>query len=297
MKVVGAIPPSGLALWTSRLSIFCLILILIAVVMHRLFALPTPVARNLLIVALVGAAVALCLAAAASVGIWRSGRAGTSRVVVGTIVSLAILLLPAGIWLAFGDLPRIHDITTDPRSPPGFVEIERLRPAGANSIAYGGPDVYAAQRDAYPDVQPIVIDRPKTDLFEIASEVARRLKMTIVRATPPPEDGDGAGVIEAVDQTLIFGFTDDVVLRVTGDDERSRIDVRSASRYGSWDFGQNADRVRTILKEIVARLEATLPGAETVKAARKKAREQRVKAAKERNRGSKDRRSPRRRAQ
>lgn len=295
MKVVGVIPPSGFALWTSRLAIFCVILILASAVLHRLFALPTPVATNLLFVALAGAGVALCLAIAASVGIWQSGRAGTSRVVVGSIVSLAVLSLPVGLWLVFGDLPRINDVTTDPGSPPEFVTIAELRPSGSNATTYQGSAFYEAQAAAYPDLQPIVIGRPKADLFEIVSEVARHMKMKIVREVPPAESG-GAGVIEAVDRTLIFGFTDDVVLRVTGDEERSRLDVRAASRYGSLDFGRNADLVRTILKDVVARLEATLPSAESVKAARLKARAERIKAAKEQNRGSKGRRSPKRRA-
>jgi uncharacterized protein (DUF1499 family) len=296
MRVVGVIPPSGFALWTSRLAIFCVILILSAAALHRLFALPTPVATNLVLLALIGAGAALCLAAAASVGIWRTGRAGTSRVVVGTIVSIGILLLPVGLWLAFGDLPRIYDVTTDPQSPPEFVTIATLRPPGANPVAYRGQDFYEAQRAAYPDLTPIIVGRPKADMFEIVSEVVRRMKMTIVREVPPGE-GSGTGVIEAVGRTLIFGFTNDVVLRVVGDDEQSRVDIRSASRYGRLDFGMNADLVRTILKEIVAQLEATLPSAESVKAARMKARAERIKAAKERNQGATGRRSPKRRAQ
>ena len=47
-------------------------------------------------------------------------------------------------------------------------------------------------------------------------------------------------MLEATDQTMIMGFTDDVVVRVEGTLNRSRIDIRSASRYGVVDFGQNA---------------------------------------------------------
>ena len=49
------------------------------------------------------------------------------------------------------------------------------------------------------------------------------------------------------------------------DEARARIDVRSASRFGSNDFGGNAERIRGLMKEIVTRLEATVPVAESEK--------------------------------
>jgi hypothetical protein len=58
---------------------------------------------------------------------------------------------------------------------------------------------------------------------------------------------------------VIMGFTDDVIVRVEGNVNRSRIDVRSASRYGLVDFGQNATRVRRFLAELKARSETTSP--------------------------------------
>jgi hypothetical protein len=48
-----------------------------------------------------------------------------------------------------------------------------------------------------------------------------------------------------------MGFRDDVVVRVTAlRDGTSRVDVRSASRYGSHDFGANARRVTALLADI-----------------------------------------------
>ena len=61
--------------------------------------------------------------------------------------------------------------------------------------------------------------------------------------------------------TMILGFSDDVSIRVTGDDGASRVDIRSASRYGRHDLGRNVERVRALMREIVGRLESTIPGA------------------------------------
>jgi hypothetical protein len=54
---------------------------------------------------------------------------------------------------------------------------------------------------------------------------------------------------------MLLGFTDDVAIRVTGDDTRAQIDVRSVSRYGLHDLGANAQRIGTLFGEVKAALE------------------------------------------
>jgi uncharacterized protein (DUF1499 family) len=58
--------------------------------------------------------------------------------------------------------------------------------------------------------------------------------------------------LEATATTLLFGFKDDVVVRVTPQAQGSIVDVRSLSRVGGSDFGANAKRVRTYLKRLAA---------------------------------------------
>src|SRR2546421_3562389 len=48
----------------------------------------------------------------------------------------------------------------------------------------------------------------------------------------------------------LMGFRDDIVVRVRADGEGARVDVRSSSRYGSFDFGANAARVRSLVEDI-----------------------------------------------
>ena len=47
-----------------------------------------------------------------------------------------------------------------------------------------------------------------------------------------------------------MGFRDDVSIRIRAAGEGTRVDVRSASRYGMHDFGTNARRIRALLDEI-----------------------------------------------
>jgi uncharacterized protein (DUF1499 family) len=66
--------------------------------------------------------------------------------------------------------------------------------------------------------------------------------------------------LEAKDTSLLFGFKDDLVVRLTGTAEGTRIDARSRSRVERSDLGVNAKRVRTFLRELAYRLGAAAPG-------------------------------------
>ena len=59
-----------------------------------------------------------------------------------------------------------------------------------------------------------------------------------------PKDETDKGSIEAVARTLVLGAADDVVIRILPEPTGARLDVRSVSRYGSHDLGQNAKRIR-----------------------------------------------------
>jgi len=87
---------------------------------------------------------------------------------------------------------------------------------------------------------------PPPRAFASAVDTAKRLGWTIDAAD------DAAGRIEASDRSRWFGFTDDIVIRVTPSGEGSRIDVRSASRVGRSDIGVNAARVESYLSALRA---------------------------------------------
>jgi uncharacterized protein (DUF1499 family) len=84
--------------------------------------------------------------------------------------------------------------------------------------------------------------------YDLALKLITKRKWHVVDAEPPAPQRDG--VIEAVARTLIMGFRDDVVVRVTASGSGSKIDLRSASRIGRSDLGANAKRIRAFLEEI-----------------------------------------------
>jgi uncharacterized protein (DUF1499 family) len=254
--------PQVASLWCSRFAVFALVLIATTLLLHRFFGLPTAVALNLVGAGILLAAVAVLLGVIAAIGVWRTGRSGAARVVLGMSLGLAILALPVTIVLAARSYPTINDLTTDVRDPPAFQALAPLRSGKANPAAYPGEAFAARQAAAYPDLVPLDVNRSAPEVFDLVIDALKRLQMSIV-AEQEPTDENPIGRAEAVDRTLVLGFYDDIAVRVTpvGDvsDPRARIDLRSASRYGRSDFGANAQRLRSIMREIVARLEATVP--------------------------------------
>jgi hypothetical protein len=138
----------------------------------------------------------------------------------------------------------IHDITTDTANPPQFAAILPLRKDAPNPADYGGPAVAELQKKGYPDLRTEILNLPTNAAFERALATARALGWRIVAAIPEQ------GRIEATDTTFWFGFTDDIVIRITAAGERSLVDVRSVSRVGKSDVGTNAKRIREYLKRL-----------------------------------------------
>ena len=58
--------------------------------------------------------------------------------------------------------------------------------------------------------------------------------------------------IEAVARSLVLRLPEDVTIRVKPLAEGSVVDIRSASRFGSRDYGDNASRIRKFLAELSA---------------------------------------------
>lgn len=273
MSEVTADAPHGASLWCSRLAVFALVLVLATLLLHRFFGLPTAVALNLVGVGLVLAIAAVLLGVIAAIGVWRTGQTGAARIVLAVSTGVALLGLPLTTVLLARSYPLLNDVTTDVSNPPEFKSLAPLRTGMANPAAYPAHAFAARQTTVYPDLVSLDINRPAAEVFDLVIDAMKRLQMSIVAEEAPTEDNP-TGRAEAVDRTLVLGFYDDIAVRVkpTGDpaDAGARIDLRSASRFGKSDFGANAQRLRSILREIVARLEATVPAAGDVPLAAKK---------------------------
>jgi uncharacterized protein (DUF1499 family) len=145
-------------------------------------------------------------------------------------------------------VPPIHDVTTDPDNPPAFVAAVPLREAEhANRVAYEGATIADQQRRAYPEILPLALDLAPQAAFSPALDTAQQMGWKILAAD------EAARRIEASDRSRWFGFTDDIVIRITPSGSGSRVDIRSSSRLGRSDFGVNAARIESFLAALRAR--------------------------------------------
>lgn len=160
-------------------------------------------------------------------------------------ISLLTFVPPTVLWFRAKHLPHIHDISTDTENPPRYVAVLPLRKGARNSTEYTAA-VAAQQKLGYPDIAPVMLQLSAPQAFQHAERVARSMGWDIVAV----ESGELR--IEATATTMLFGFKDDIVIRVAANGSGSRVDLRSLSRIGGSDFGTNASRIRTFSKKLLA---------------------------------------------
>lgn len=97
----------------------------------------------------------------------------------------------------------------------------------------------------YPDLQPRRYEAGGERVFDAAMHAVNRLpRWTLISYEPE------SGEIRAEAKTPVFRFVDDVRIRVAGQDGATVVSVRSASRIGRGDFGQNARNIRAFFDEL-----------------------------------------------
>ena len=241
------------AVWARRIALFFVQLLILTVLLHQFASLSTPAAINLLAVSIAGLLIAIAIAVGSIIRIWFGGQSGASHAVAAIFIACLGLALPGYYLAKAARLPMLTDVQTSPDEPLEFTTLNTMRPAGAIPIKDPTPAQIDAQDDAYPDLEPMMLERSAPEVFSIVHEAVDRLGWDIVANDPPGETG--IGHIEATARSLIMGFTNDVVIQIKGDDAHAQIDARSVSRYGMHDFGANAKYIRKLFAEVTAALE------------------------------------------
>lgn len=175
----------------------------------------------------------------------RRGQGGKLMIALG--IAAIVVWIPWQILQQAHAVPPIHDITTDTDHPPSFAAIVPLRADAPNPVTYDGANSARQQLAAYPDIRTIVLPTASDVAFDRALASARELGWEIVAAVPDQ------GRIEATETSFWYGFKDDVVIRIVGQDQESRIDIRSKSRVGKSDLGKNAERIRAFRENFLER--------------------------------------------
>lgn len=241
-------PMSRAATWALRLAIFAVVAALLSIVIVRSGFLEIQPALATFFGALAIAALAILLALGSLIGIWNQGLRGLGRGLGAMTLGWLILAYPAYLGAYAYRMPWLYDVTTDAVDPPRFDALSRVRPRDANSVDYPGVAAASVQAHLYPDVEPYFNEAAPQAVYDAALGVINKRRWRVVDDRPPQTGREGH--IEAVARTTIMGFREDVVVRVRAAPGGTRVDIRSASRYGPLDFGGNAARVRSMLESI-----------------------------------------------
>jgi uncharacterized protein DUF1499 len=249
-------PVSGLASWSRNLAVFAVVAVVVSILIVRFGFLEIKPALATFFGALACAGLSILVGLAGAAAIWQSGARGMSRILLAFLIDALLLAYPAYLAVQYRRLPPIHDITTNPIDPPRFEALARLRGGeGANPAVYAGLYSAEQQRIAYPDIETVELELPVQRAYEITLQLVTRRKWLIIDERPP-QPPRRIGRIEAVARTPIMGFREDVSIRISPDDEDSRVDIRSASRYFESDLGSNAARVRKLIDDLNTAAEA-----------------------------------------
>jgi hypothetical protein len=264
MQPAGAVPPSEstalpmpvsvaarLAGWFTVGALFML---LGAPFAYRIGLLGEVISIGLFII---GATLAICAVGSGLVGMVRA--ATPSAKVGGGLNSLVSVMISGAAlaaimyWMVLPgwDAPHVHDVTTSPADPPEFDVVRAAHYARRDYSSYREYNAVmnGEAAAAYPKVRTLVFDKSLRQVFMAAEAAAKDLHWTIFIADPTH------GRIEAGDWATIFGFVDDVVIRVRLNPAGYTVlDIRSASRTGTVDLGRNARRIQRFTEALNSHL-------------------------------------------
>jgi uncharacterized protein (DUF1499 family) len=243
-------PVSNAAVWCRRLGLFSVPVAAIAVALARTHAVEPQAALAVLGGAILVALVALLLFFAACVVIWQSGRRGLGEALIGFLLAALTLAYPAYLAVEAVRLPVLADVSTDLADPPQFsLSKAALEARGSYRPRPFSPDAADAQRAAYSDIEPIVVDLEADEAFQLVLDTAKNHGWRVVDQRPP-NGRSGVGHVDFMVRTLVMGFDDDITVRLRPLAGQTRIDMRSTSRNGRHDFGANAKRIRQFAEEL-----------------------------------------------
>lgn len=231
--------------WSFKLALLAALISALAVLGYRFAVIDFQPALLGLAGSALTALSAIVLGLTGTVRAIKAKEAEIVSTLAGSTLGLLIVTPMFLVALSGARAPLIHDITTDLAHPPEFIAIKALRTTAHNPLDRHEPENLAGlQQEGYPDLGPLLLNRPYDQVFAQAAALVKKRGWDIAAVSA------ANGRIEATDTTRIMGFKDDVVIRVQAMENKTRIDMRSASRAGKGDLGVNAARIRLFFADL-----------------------------------------------
>jgi len=280
---------SRAAIWCLRLAVFLIPFFVLVILLYRFAKIDTIQLFILISFGFLIALLSLIFAFKAISELWSKGYRGGSQVIKGMIITI-LVLMPFGYqaFLAM-QYPLANDVSTDMRNPPEYINAAELRASnsdkGMNQIIEYDDEYAKAMIIAYPRLQSrrypagpervleavrVIID--SNEWLLTGSQGIPELKSnseteeTTELADNNTEDANQDSqlednvetpddiFIEVLERTFIFGFENDMVIRIVSEDRNTLVDARSSARWGRHDFGYNAKLIEGFLQQLDAAL-------------------------------------------
>jgi len=250
MREIMEIPErqtSKAAGWSRRTGAFSAVLLLTVLVGHRYGLVETPAFLWVLGLVALLAAFALLFAGFAFSRLWNFGDRGGRDLTIGALLAL-LVLAPYGVAAYWATTyPPLRDISTDFDNPPALDTTART--GDMNELSPPTPGEQRLQTEAYPLVTGRSYNLPFDSVLDAVETVLDRRDWEL--AAPFPEaSGQSQVTIDAVAKSFVLGLPADVAIRVSDNGDAIIVDMRSASRYGRYDLGDNATRIVDFLAEL-----------------------------------------------
>lgn len=246
--------PSKAAEWSLAPAMFSPVLAGVATVFHRLGWMESQNYIIVLFVAFLFAAVAASLALIGLRSLWTRAALGGLRSAVSLFLTLPVLV-PAAVvvWLISSTAP-LSDISTDLEDPPHFAHAPVAGSvSNMNEPPRLKPDI---QKQFYPAATG---RRYQLSTDSIHAHALRLIEDSgwVIRGPADYIAGKGEWQIEAEVKTLLAGFRDEIIVRLTDEGESTFVDMRSASTFGENDLGTNARRIVEFMKKLDVQVQTT----------------------------------------
>lgn len=228
---------SNWAIWARRLGSFALPLAIVPVLMHRAGAIGATPFEVVAAVAIAVAVLALVVSLGAFVRLWTTGDRGWDRAVIGLVCGILCLAPVALVGFDYFTYPIVDEVSTDPANPPPLVS--NVSPAAA------APAAAARIAAAFPNVRTRNYPLDTPQIFTIVDKLVTDRGWQVIRRHAP-DDEDGNGQINAIAMTL-FGFRDEVSVRLTQTDDGTSVAMRSTSLSPLHEPGANGSRIEAFL--------------------------------------------------
>jgi len=271
------------AIWCQRIALFLAPYFLILIGLYRFAKIDTFQMFALLAIGLFLAMIGLVFAIVALSELWNKGYRGGKMVIRGMVIIL-LILLPFAYQAYLALLhPLANDISTDTFNPPEYISAAQLRArqfkSGVNPVQEYSEDYADLIIESYPKLRsrryPAGSERVLEAVLLIVKDNGWAITGQVVPAVEPDTSEEELAdnnsseeeveelepiiediAIEALVTTLVFGFENDLIIRISSEDQNTLVDMRASSRWGQHDFGYNAK----IINEFMAQLDTALLG-------------------------------------